>query len=65
MNVRGIDPHPAESLKERGQDQSMRDGPGLVADGNGNGFDSPEIFKASFTERIFEALEDLPLGISG
>jgi hypothetical protein len=42
----------------------MRDGPGLVADGNGNGFDSPEIFEAFSTERIFETLEDLPLGVS-
>jgi hypothetical protein len=65
MDVRGIDSHPVESLKEWRQNQSMRDGPGLIADGNGNGFDSPEIFEASFTQRMFEALEDFPLGISG
>ena len=64
MNVRGIDPHPFQSIKERRQDQSMRDGPGLVADGNGNGSDSPEAFDASFTERMFEAFKDRPFGIS-
>ena len=33
------------------------------ADGNGNGFDSPEIFELSVTKRILKTLEDFLLRV--
>jgi hypothetical protein len=62
-NGRGCDSHPVQSLKERRKDQRIGDEPRLIRDGNGNGFDSPEIFEVSVTERILKTLEDFLPGV--